>query len=299
MPLRITGISDSRATVFSPEGIDLEAIAQHKQAGGNLGELPGSKAVPTPEAIDLVGADIVADATPSSPGDAPQAIARADAAFRNGAALVICGKNALAQAAPAWLLGDQRVGINAALGGAGRQLVHELHELRAGCTEVALCGNVTTAVIVEAIEQGASIEAGIERARALDMLEPDPSLDLEGIDAAIKLLAVAGAVFGSPAQAALSLAAVERDSIYSLDADLVQDRARRQATTRLVARGNRRGRLSVRFEELPQTSPLARPPEEVAYRYELDGASRLHVGRGVGYDLTAAAMVEDLRDLIG
>ena len=164
---------------------------------------------------------------------------------------------------------------------------------------MALCGNVTTAVIVQAIEQGASIEAGIERARALDMLEPDPSLDLEGIDAAVKLLGVAGAVFGSTEQASLSVAAVERDSIYSLDAGLVQDRARRQATTRLVARGNRQGQLSVRFEELPQTSPLARSPEEVAYQYELGNGSRLHLGRGVGYDLTAAAMVEDLLDLIG
>ena len=45
LPLRITGVSDSQATLFAPEGIDLEAIARHKQAGGSLSELPGSQVV--------------------------------------------------------------------------------------------------------------------------------------------------------------------------------------------------------------------------------------------------------------
>jgi len=297
LPLRIVAVSDSTATVFDREGLDPETIAAHKQAGGSLRELAGSRAVSTPEAIDMVHADVVVDATQSNPDDTTDALARGRSALKNGAFLVLGGKNALATAASEWLLGGHRVGINAVLGGTGRQLLRELHELRARCTEVELCGNVTTTVIVQAIERGASLEEGIAHARSLGILESDPALDLDGIDAAVKLLAVAGAIFGTRDRPAPSLARVHRQSIGSLNTAVVRERPQRGATTRLVARADRRGRLGVRFEELAQSSPLVMSADQVAYGYRLGDELRMHSGRGVGYDLTAAALLEDLRDL--
>ena len=293
---RVTAVSDATATVFDRQGLDVAAIKAHKQNGGALRTLASAEPVAAELAIGLCAADIVVDATGSSSAGTGGAVARGTAALRSGAFLALCGKNALAAAAADWLLGPARgrVGINAVLGGTGQQLLRELDELRAGAESVALCGNVTTTVIVQAIERGASIEAGIAHARALGILEPDPTLDLDGSDAAVKLLAVHGALFGSPLLPAPEFAAVLRQDVRELDAGLVQQRARHGATTRLVARGSRSGGLRVAFEELPPGSPLAAPPDRVVYSYALAGAVRVHTGTGIGYDATAAALLADV-----
>src|SRR5262249_55788101 len=196
----------------------------------------------------------------------------------------LCGKNALAAAATEWLLGPaaDRLGIDAVLGGTGRRLQRELPELRARCRSVALCGNVSTTVVIAAIEAGASIEAGIPPAPGRPLLEPDPELDLDGSDAAVKLCAVAGAVFGEAARAAPALAAVRREDVRALDPSLLRERRRRGATTRLVARADRSGALAVAYEEVAAGSPLAAPPARLGYPHEPDAGPPGHPGLGLG-----------------
>ena len=297
LPVRIVAVSDSKATVFDRQGLDTAAIQQHKQDGGSLATLPRAEAIPTELAIGVVAADFVVDATPTSVAGTAAAVLRGRAALRGGAFLCLCGKNALAAAGPEWLLGSHRarLGIQAVLGGAGQALLRELDELRAQCSRLALVGNVTTTVIVQAIEAGASIEEGIAVARERGLLEPDPTLDLDGSDAATKLAAVFGAVFGEPWLAVPASARIGKQDLRSLDVGVVRERARRGATTRLVARASRDGAdLRVGYEELPLGSPLAAPPDRVVYGYELPSGLRVHTGLALGYARTTGALVEDV-----
>ena len=299
LPVSVVAISDSTATVFDRAGLDVEAVLAHK-AKAPLAWWPRAETIPTELAIAVVGADIVVDATPTDAAGTPAAVERGRAALRCGAFLCLCAKNALA-ASPGWLLGSfrGRVGIDAVLGGTGQKLVSELDELRQHCRSLSLVGNVTTTVIIQAIERGASVQAGIEEARARGLLEADPTRDFDGSDAATKLVAVWGAVFGDggrpPAEET-----VRREDVRDLDAKVVQARARRGATTRLVARGGRNGDdLRVRFEELPAGSPLAAPPDRVVYGYELAQGLRVHTGLAVGYERTAEALVQDVVTALG
>lgn len=295
-PLRLIAVSDRSGTLVHREGLDANAVAQQKQAGKPLRELGAVELGTVEAAIQRVAADVVVDATDSVKAGTAGALARGRAALMVGSRLVLSGKNALAAAAAEWIHGYPRgrVGINAVLGGAGAQLLHELEDLRARCTEVVLNGNVTTGVIIAAIERGMSVAQGIAHADAMGLLETDPTLDFDGSDAAVKLLSVAGAVFGTAGSPAPSLQDVVREDVRHLDAALLQDRARRGLTTRLIARGDRTGRLQVRFAEIAPSSPLVVPPDRVAYGYMLDGALRVHVGSGVGYRGTALAMLADV-----
>lgn len=302
LPVRVVAVSDSAATVFDRGGVAIGPLVAHKAAGGALASLPRAEAIPTELAIRVVAADLVVDATPSSEAGTAQAVQRGRAALQNGAFLALSGKNALAAAAPEWLLGAWRgrVGIHAVLGGAGQSLVRELAELREHCRGLVLVGNVTTTLLIEAIERGASLEQGIAEAQARGLLEPDPTLDLDGSDAATKLRCVWGAVFGDSWAEPVSGARVVRDDIRALDVATVRARAARGATTRLVARGDRSGTgLQVRFEELPIGSPLAAPPDRVVYGYELPAGLRVHTGLAVGFDRTAAALLDDVRQALG
>lgn len=295
--LRLVAATDSTATAIDPAGLDPAAVAAHKAAGRSLRDWPGAGLIPTATAIAVVGADVVADATASDGPGTLAAVERGRAALRAGAFLALSGKNALAAAGPEWLLGPHRgrVGCNATLGGAGRQLVAELDQLRANTTEVALVGNVTSTVIVQAIEAGASVADGIAHAERLGILEPDPELDLDGSDAAVKLAAVWGAVFGEWYLRPPEGRGIPRPHVRDLDPAVLRERAARGATTRLVGRADRDPRsLRVAFEEVPCGSPLAAPPDRVVYTYRLGAELRVHTGTGIGHQRTAQALLDDV-----
>lgn len=300
LPARVVAVTDSTATVFARDGLPVAALCAHKDAGRPLADWPGAERVPVEVALRVVAADVVADATPTREAEADAAVGRALLALALGGRVVLSAKNALAAASTTLLLGAgrDRVGVDAVLGGAGAALVADLADLRARCTGLALVGNVTTTVLVQAFERGLSVADGLADAQARGLFEPDPTLDLDGSDAATKLRAVWGAVFGQLGGPLPTAAVVAREDVRALDVGLLRARAARGATTRLVGRGDRGGNLRVRFEELPAGAPLAASPDRVAYGFELPDGMRVHVGFGVGHDRTAAAMVRDVARLL-
>lgn len=296
-PVRVVAVSDRSGTVFHREGLSVDDVVTHKHRGGSLAELDGAETIPTELAIRLVSADLVVDATPSTLGDADAAVTRGRAALQCGATLALCSKNGLAKAAADWLqpATRRRLGVNAVLGGTGAQLVAELDELQRDCQGLALVGNVTTTAIIRAVENGASIDEGIGEARRLGFLEPDATLDLDGSDAATKLLCVWSALYGSTFTCAPGLDSVSREDIRQLDPEVLRERKARGATTRLIARGGRSGTdLRVAFDEVAIGSPLAAPADRVVYGYELPSGLRVHTGLGVGYERTAEALWADV-----
>ena len=295
-PARLVAVSDSAATVFRRGGLDPLEVIAHKERHGSIAGLPGAQRVAAGLAASLVRADVVVDATPSDPARAAEALARCRAVLRSGARLVLAGKSALAIAAGELLAGD--VGCHAALGGTGAQLVRELGFLRGAAREVALVANASTTALFEAFEEGLGREDALARLQERGVLEPDPTLDLDGRDAAQKLAIVARAVLGIEA----TLADVEREDARAVEPARAWLRARGGRTTRLVARAERadprsgaRARLRVACEELPRSSPLAVPSDRVAYAYQLgDGRWRAHFGTGIGPRGTARALLADV-----
>lgn len=301
LPVRLVAVTDRTATAFAKAGLDGAALAAHKAAGLPLATWPGAEVLPTPLAIALCGADVVVDATPSDAADTAQAVERVRTALRSGAFVALAGKHALAAAAAEWLVGAKRgrVGVQAALGGTGQSLVGELDALRADCHAVCLCANATSTVVLQVLERGGALAEGLAAARARGLLEADPSADLDGSDAAQKLVAVCGAVFGAPWLRPPEPAAVARADLRALDPELLRERARRGLTTRLLARGDRQGNLRVAFEAVSVGSPFAVPGDRVVYGYELPSGLRVHTGLGLGPRPTALGLLADVAAVVG
>jgi homoserine dehydrogenase len=293
---RLVAVTDSSGSVFEKGGLDAARLAAHKEQGRPVSALPGAQEVRAELAADLVRADVLVDAAPSDPSNAEADLARCRSALRAGSAVALAGKSALAlgagEIAEAALAG--RVGFDAALGGTGATLLAELDFLRHRTRSIALVANASSTAILEAFEEGLSFAAAIARCTQRGLLEADPAHDLDGTDAAQKLAAVAGIVFGRE----VGIGQVEREDLHSFPPALAWWRAQRGRTTRLVARAHRSGRLRVGFEELPRSSPLAVPSDRVAYGYELDdGSLRVHVGAGIGPRATARALLGDVERL--
>ena len=291
----LVAVTDSTASIFDARGLDSHAVAQWKANGRALRDHPAAHVVPAAQAIALADADIVVDATATDLRRVGWTSAL-ESALRRGAALAFAAKGAPCERGAEWLGSDHatRIGLNAVLGGTGRTLLTELTELQRRCRGIAIVGNASTTAIIEAVEQGASLEEGIADAQRRQFLEPDPEQDLRGDDAAVKLAIVAGLI----AQRRIDPRDIPCEDIRGLDLLTVRSRARRGATTRLIARANVHGTLSVRYEEVSRESLLATPCGRVVYEYSLGrDERRLHVGRGLGADETAAAIHADLGSL--
>ncbi len=288
----LVAVTDRSGTVFAESGLDPARIAAHKAQGTPLLAIPGAAAVGAATAIAAVEADIVVDAASSDPAEVPAALARARAALRCGAQLVLAAK-AAAAAEPHELLVQhgERVGINALLGGTGARLQREADALRRDCVAVTAVANASSTAVLTELERGCALADALERARARGLLEPDPSLDLDGTDAASKIAVVAGLLWQRTAPLSIAPAI----DFAAVDGAQLARRAARGRTTRLVARVDRDGSAAVELVGLDRRDVLAVPPDRVAYVYEdAAGGQRVHIGLGLGPDGTAEALLEDV-----
>jgi homoserine dehydrogenase len=116
--------------------------------------------------------------------------------------------------------------------------------------------NSTTNVVLTEMEKGLSLDQAVERAKAIGVAETDPSDDLDGWDAAVKVAALVIVLMDTP----IRLEEIERVGIRSVSPEEV--RAARAAGMRykLICRAERTlhgVRASVRPERLPMTDSLA------------------------------------------
>jgi homoserine dehydrogenase len=204
-------------------------------------------------------------------------------------------------AALAQLAKDKGVAFtySAAVGGAAPLLetVRRLSEAPAiRCVEGVVNG--TTNFILDRLLAGEPLDDAIRAAQLAGFAEADPTTDLNGTDAAHKLVILAQEALGER----VDPATIDRDSLVGLDPARVRSAAACGCTLRLVARAHRSGSTlstTVRLQQLPKDHPLAGATNEWnrLLVHTTDGTSTLVCGRGAGRWPTAEAVLADLFDV--
>jgi homoserine dehydrogenase len=131
--------------------------------------------------------------------------------------------------------------------------------------------NSTTGLILEEIEAGRTFDEGVRRAQDLGVTETDPTHDVDGWDAAVKVCAVANVLMG----AVLKLEDVSREGIRGLVGEEVRAARAEGRPYKLVARARRddEGRIeaAVRPERVGPADPFhAVGGTSLALHFELD-----------------------------
>lgn len=160
----------------------------------------------------------------------------------------------------------------------------------------------TATVVLESIEQGGTVEDGVERAQALGIAEEDPAYDIDGWDTVVKLCAVAAVLFDHP----LAPRQVEREGIRALHPEAVR-RARRDGMPyRLVGRVGLTDGTSVAARVSPEQVPAtgafgAATGTTLVMRYDAPVfPGGLTVTSGApGLETTAYGLFTDFLDVIG
>jgi homoserine dehydrogenase len=311
----VVGAADSGGAAIDPAGLDLAALLAAKRAGASAASLP-QVGRPGTSALDLarsLEADALLEATPVNLRDGQPGLDVVRAALGRGIACVLANKGPLALAyaelaGMSDLAGDgesphrppsdnpyPRLRFSACVGGAMPSVNVGWRDL-AGCRveRVEAVLNGTTQGILRAMEQGTSYADALAEMQRRGLAETDPTLDVEGWDAANKIVILANAVLRRPT----TLADVAVEGITGLTADELRAASARGERIVLLCLAEPDGdtyRLSVRPTALPDDHPLARmSADEMGIVYYTDIAGRLSMTtRETDPVPTAAAMLRD------
>jgi homoserine dehydrogenase len=155
--------------------------------------------------------------------------------------------------------------------------------------------NGTTNYILSAMARGDSYESALSHAQEIGMAEADPTLDVDGWDAANKLVIIANSVLHRPTQ----LAEIRVEGIRNITLADLKDAESRGEVIKLVARAEKNlgtWKLTVRPERLERSHPLASVEGgymAVLYETDINGQIFARIQEGNPYP-TAAAVLRDV-----
>lgn len=307
LSLVIKGACDSQGAVLSEEGLNPYRLLECKRMGHSVSTYPkyGRPGMSAAELVEQVEAHLLVEATPASLKDGQPGLRCIARALERGWNVVTANKAPLVLAYDHLMSLARQQGrhlrFSGTCGGALPSINIGWRDL-AGCTihRIEACLNATTTYILSRMAQGSSLEDAVSEAQDAGIAETDPSLDIDGWDAAFKLVILANSVLNIPTQ----LHDVEVTGIRDITPQDLAYAAEREETIRLLATAHQAGedesyRFTVAPRHLPLDHPLGRTSAwEMGIVYHTDIAGRIVAiveERGPGP--TAAAVLRDIIDI--
>lgn len=308
LDLCLVGAADSHGTAYDPQnGLDPERIVSLKSAGGTIAAYPvvGRPGQPALELVAEAQADVLLEASPVNLWQgAEPALSCIRTALARGIHVVTSNKgplvvayrdlNEMASRHQAQLRFDGTVA------GGLPALYLGQRDLRGAIVyRLTAVPNLTTSLVLDLLADGVSWEQAQKIAREQGVLEDDGTWDLEGWDAAAKLVIMANAVLGWPAR----LEDVLLRGIVGIGSKELLEARRRNCLYRLVAEAERLQNggyaLSVQPRALPPSHPLARLGRYqmgVVYETDIYGTITAMIEERTPLP-SAATMLRDLLDI--
>ena len=264
LTFRLVGAADSRGAALDPSGLNLSQVVQLKQDRQSVAAYPGCGRAGM-SAIDLVqalNADALCEASPVNLDDGEPGMSCIRSALNKGMHVVTPNKGPLVLAYSELIALAREKGValrfcGTVAGGLPAINLGQRDLAGAIVDRLEALPNQTTSFILDQMAHGLSYDQALAAAQAQGCAEADPSLDVEGWDAANKLVILANSVLDVPA----TLADVSVQGITGVTlADLEEASAAGQVI-KLVATAVRRTdggyTLSVAPVPLPVEHPLA------------------------------------------
>jgi homoserine dehydrogenase len=268
---RVAGVATRRlGWIADAEGLDVEALLR--------GEIPTEQVLKTDDVqtwLEVARADVIFELSSLNVETGQPAIDHLRAALERGALAITANKGPVVHAySELQMLAQQHHTrfMHEAAVMAGAPLFALFRESLPAAKLLSFRGllNSTSNVILTEMEHGKTFAEAVQVAQEMGIAETDPSHDVDGWDATVKLCALSTVLMGVP----LKPNEVERESIRILDAEQLQAATAQGKTYRTVGRLVRDGdgvRASVRPELLGIYDPLAiASPASLISHFELD-----------------------------
>lgn len=292
--LTVTGLADSKSGLMDKDGIHIEEVLAAKRERGYCGD----KSLSATDIVERGDYDILVEVTPTDARTGEPATEFMKKAIIRGKHVVTSNKGpiALHHAKLQSLARKHRVAVRyeATVGGA-IPVMHALEHGLAGNRILAVFGilnGTCNFILTRMAAEGLTYAQALLEAREMGYAEADPTYDVKGIDAAIKLVILSNTIW----KRNVKLEDVEITGIDMLTTDALRLAEDQHCTIRLIAEAvPDRGILRVAPQILPKNHPLVVEGTLNALTVETDMAGEITlIGKGAGSKETASAVIGDI-----
>ncbi|MEM2250934.1 MAG: homoserine dehydrogenase [Candidatus Hadarchaeales archaeon] len=298
-PKIIAAVDDSGAAVEA-RGLDMKTLVNLAKRREKIEKYPGAKAGRSAlEVIESVDADLVVELTPTNIKTGEPGLSHIRKAMEAGRHVVTSNKGPLVVAFKELDSLARKKGVefrySASVGGAipvislARRLMssNKILEIR------GILNGTTNYILTRMEEENVPLEMVVREAQELGIAEKDPSLDIDGIDTAAKLLILHNAVLGGD----LKLSDVEITGIRKVTPEAIRLAKEAGYALKLVGVA-RRGELEVSPKLVPLGHPLSVGGTLNAITFKLDLAREISIaGFGAGPMETVSSILADILEI--
>lgn len=295
---RIVGVFDSKGAATSSAGLDLNRLLEVKKRYGSIRRYHNKeKNANGADMISSMEAEVLIETTPSNYKDAEPGMSHIVNAMKNGLHIITVNKGPLALAFPSLMelatYNQVLLRFSGTVGGGTPILDYAKNSLR-GERIVSFQGilNGTTNYILTNMANGMNFKAALADAKKKGFVEANASLDIDGFDAAAKLVILANWIMDMK----VTIKDIERKGISKVTPSDIKKAAARKCAVKLIASCNRE--LVVAPKEIPLDDPLCvnGTLNAITFNSEHSGQQTI-IGRGAGGIETASSILRDLLDI--
>ena len=295
---RIVGVFDRKGSANDPSGLDTSKLIDVKKKYGSVNRYSGAfDNTSGTQNINNLEAEVLIEATESNYKDAEPGMTHIIDAMKRGMHVISVNKGPLALAFPSLMeLADYNhvlFRFSGTVGGGTPILDFAKNSLR-GERIVSFDGilNGTTNYILTNMADGMSFDDALDDAKKKGYVEADESLDLDGLDAAAKLVILANWIMGMK----VTMPDIKRTGIRNVDSDDIKHATEKNCAIKLIASCNKE--LIVAPKEIATVDPLcvSGTLNAISFTSEHSGTQTI-IGRGAGGIETASSILRDLIDI--
>jgi homoserine dehydrogenase len=299
MKPRIVACVDNSGSAIAPAGLDLKRLLEAKKTKGTVaGYEKGSTKFDSLQVIEKVDAEVMLECTPTNLTDGEPATSHITTAMRSHKHVICVNKGPLALAFPSLIELANYNGVilrfSGTVGG-GTPILEFAKRCLKGDRIISFKGilNGTTNYILSKMEEGHTYDSAMKDAKEKGYAEANPSLDVDGFDAAAKLVIMANWIMGMK----VTIKDIHRTGIVNVGLSDVKNATGRGNAIKLLAVCDSR-RLLVAPTEVAKTDPICvnGTLNAVTFSSEHSGQQTI-IGRGAGGMETASALLRDLIEI--
>lgn len=295
---RVVGVFDSKGCAIDPSGLNFNKLVETKKKFGTVKNYADVKnSMSGIELLKNVEADVLIETTASNYKDAEPGMTHITTAMKKRMHVISVNKGPLALAFPSLLelaIYNQVMFKFSGTVGGGTPILDYAKNSLSGERIISFAGilNGTTNYILTNMGAGKTYEEALKDAKDKGYVEADEALDLDGLDAAAKLVILANWIMGMK----VTLPDINCTGIRKVTVEDIKKAAKNNCTIKLIASCNKE--LVVEPKEISNDDPLCvnGTLNAISFTSEHSGTQTI-IGKGAGGMETASSILRDLLDI--
>ncbi len=295
---RVVGVFDSKGSAVDQSGLKLDKLIKVKKRFGTVKNYAvKNNSMSGIEMLKNLEADVLIETTASNYKDAEPGMTHITTAMKNGMHVISVNKGPLALAFPSLLelatYNQVMFKFSGTVGGGTPILDYAKNSLSGErITSFAGILNGTTNYILTNMASGLSFDSALKDAQDKGYVEADESLDLDGLDAAAKLVILANWIMGMK----VTLPDIDCTGIRKVTSKEIRSASKKNCAIKLIASCDKK--LVVGPKEISNDDPLCvnGTLNAIAFTSEHSGTQTI-IGKGAGGMETASSILRDLLDI--